>query len=116
MAMRAAAKADRRGADLMADAADILIDGEPVAPADLAHVALVNYGAYTSFRVETGGVRGLDLHLERLKASARELFGETPDEARLRDLIRRAAAGRGECWLRVSLFAPQVSPRTPETS
>ena len=98
----------------MADAADILIDGEPVAPADLAHVALVNYGAYTSFRVETGGVRGLDLHLERLKASARELFGETPGEARLRDLMRRAAAGRGECWLRVSLFAPQVSPRTPD--
>ena len=98
----------------MADAADILIDGEPAAPADLAHVALVNYGAYTSFRVKAGGVRGLDLHLERLEASARELFGETPGEARLRDLIRRAAAGRGECWLRVSLFAPQVSPRTPD--
>lgn len=98
----------------MADAADILIDGEPAAPADLAHVALVNYGAYTSFRVETGGVRGLDLHLERLEASARELFGETPGEARLRDLMRRAVAGRGGCWLRVSLFAPQVSSRTPD--
>ena len=98
----------------MANAGDILIDGVPATRADLAHVALVNYGAYTSFRVETGGVRGLDLHLERLKASARELFGDTPDEARLRDLMRRAAAGRGECWLRVSLFAPQVSPRTPD--
>ena len=40
-----------------------------------------------------GGVRGLDLHLERLEASARELFGEAPGEARLRDLMRRAAAG-----------------------
>ena len=97
----------------MADAGDILIDGLPATREDLTHVALVNYGAYTSFRVETGGVRGLDLHLERLKASARELFGETPGEARLRDLMRRAAAGRGECWLRVSLFSPEISARTP---
>ncbi|HYC74529.1 aminotransferase class IV [Brevundimonas sp.] len=97
----------------MADAGDILIDGVPATPADLVHVALVNYGAYTSFRVEEGAVRGLDLHIERLKASARELFGETPGEARLRDLMRRAVGGRDHCWLRVSLFSPEISPRTP---
>jgi len=97
----------------MADAGDILIDGVPATPADLTHVALVNYGAYTSFRVEDGGVRGLDLHLERLEAAALELFGEAVGEARLRGLMRAAVEGRGACWLRVSLFAPEVSPRTP---
>ena len=97
----------------MADAGDILIDGVPAAPADLAHVVLVNYGAYTSFRVEDGGARGLDLHLQRLEASALELFGEAVGEARLRDLMRRAVDGRDACWLRVSLFAPEMSPRTP---
>lgn len=97
----------------MAETGDILIDGLPARPADLAHVALVNYGAYTSFRVEGGGVRGLDLHLERLEASALELFGEAVGAARLRELMRGAVEGRGECWLRVSLFAPEVSPRTP---
>jgi branched-subunit amino acid aminotransferase/4-amino-4-deoxychorismate lyase len=97
----------------MADAGDILIDGVPATPADLAHVALVNYGAYTSFRVEGGGVRGLDLHLDRLEAGALELFGEALGEGRLRDLMRAAVEGRGDCWLRVSLFAPEVSPRTP---
>lgn len=98
----------------MADAGDILIDGVPAAPADLAHVALVNYGAYTSFRVEGGGVRGLDLHLQRLEASALELFGEAAGEARLRALMRRAVDGKADCWLRVSLFAPEISPRTPD--
>ena len=47
--------------------AEILIDGAPASPDDLAYLALVNYGAYTSFRVEGGGVRGLDLHLARLE-------------------------------------------------
>ncbi|WP_332655539.1 aminotransferase class IV [Brevundimonas sp.] len=97
----------------MAHAGDILIDGVPAAPGDLAHVALVNYGAYTSFRVEGGGVRGLDLHLQRLEASALELFGEAVGEARLRELMGAAVGGRGDCWLRVSLFAPEISPRTP---
>lgn len=97
----------------MADAGDILIDGVPATAGDLAHVALVNYGAYTSFRFEGGGVRGLDLHLERLEASALELFGETVGEAPLRDLMRRAVDGRADCWLRVSLFSPGMSPRTP---
>ena len=95
-------------------AADILIDGAPASADDLAQVALVNYGAYTSFRVEGGGVRGLDLHLARLEASARELFGEAVGEARLRELMLGAVQGRGDCWLRVALFAPEISPRTPD--
>jgi branched-subunit amino acid aminotransferase/4-amino-4-deoxychorismate lyase len=89
------------------------IDGKPATQEALAHVALVNYGAYTSFRVEGGGVRGLDLHLQRLDSEAVELFGEAVGEARLRELMRTAVGERGECWLRVSLFAPEVSPRTP---
>ncbi|MGV8928183.1 MAG: aminotransferase class IV [Brevundimonas sp.] len=98
----------------MTEARDILIDGAPATLADLTHLALVNYGAYTSFRVEGGGVRGLDLHLERLAASALELFGEAVDAARMRDLMRRAVEGRADCWLRVNLFSPAISPRTPD--
>lgn len=93
--------------------AELHIDGEPASAADLVHQALVNYGAFTSFRVEDGGARGLDRHLARLEASAVELFGEAVGEARLRDLMRRALDGRGEAWLRVSLFAPEISNREP---
>ena len=98
----------------MAGAVELSVDGAPATPDDLACVALVNYGAYTSFRVEQGGVRGLDLHLARLEAEAVELFGEPVGEARLRDLMRQAVSGRDACWLRVSLYSPEISPRTPD--
>ncbi|MGZ9098512.1 MAG: aminotransferase class IV [Brevundimonas sp.] len=96
--------------------AELSVDGQPATPDDLTHVALVNYGAYTSFRVEQGGVRGLDLHLARLAAEAIELFGEPVSEARLREWMRAAVADRDDCWLRVSLFSPDIGPRTPEWS
>lgn len=95
----------------MARDSAILVDGAPVTEADLTYLALVNYGAYTSFRVEDGGVRGLDLHLARLETSAVDLFGESPGETRLRTLMRQAVAGRDEGWLRVSLFSPEIRPR-----
>ena len=93
---------------------ELSVDGQPATPEDLSHIALVNYGAYTSFRVELGGVRGLDLHLARLETEAVELFGEPVGASRLRELMRAAVAGRGDCWLRVSLFSPGISPRTPD--
>lgn len=91
--------------------ATILIDGLPATPDDLAHQALVNYGAYTSFRVEDGAARGLDLHLARLEQAAVELFGESPGEAEFRRLMALAVAGRDACWLRVSLFSPDIGHR-----
>lgn len=92
---------------------ELHVEGRPATQDDLAHQALVNYGAFTSFRVESGGVRGLDRHLARLDASAVELFGEAVGETRLRDQMRQALGGRDEAWLRVSLFAPEISNREP---
>lgn len=90
------------------------VDGRPATLDELAHQALVNYGAFTSFRVEDGRVRGLDRHLARLEAAAVELFGEAVGETRLRDLMRGALGGRDDAWLRVSLFAPEISNREPD--
>lgn len=91
----------------------LLIDGAPATADDLAYLAVNTYGAFTSFRVEAGGVRGLDRHLARLEASAVALFGQAAGEARLRDLIRSAVADREACWVRVSLFSPEVVARNP---
>lgn len=89
----------------------LFIDGNPATSDDLAHQALVNYGAYTSFRVEKGGVRGLDLHLARLDASAIELFGQPVGQDRLRALMSSALDTRKNAWLRVSLFSNAISNR-----
>lgn len=92
----------------------LFIDGAPATPGDLAHQALVNYGAYTSFRVEAGAVRGLDRHLARLQAASVELFGEALDEAELRGWMREAVGERDACWLRVSLFSTNITHRAVE--
>lgn len=93
---------------------ELWIDGEPASAADLAHQVLFPYGAFTSFRVEGGGVRGLGLHLARLHASAVELFGEAVGEARLRELMREALKGRSDAWLRISLFSRDVWMRVAD--
>lgn len=92
---------------------DLLIDGLPPTDEDLRYMALVNYGAVTSFRVEEGGTRGLGLHLARLNASAIEMFGEAVSEDRLRELMRLALGDFRDAWLRVSLFSPFLWARLP---
>nr|WP_313428292.1 aminotransferase class IV [Brevundimonas diminuta] len=98
----------------MAVAPELWIDGRPAGVEDLGRQALFNYGALTSFRVEGGGVRGLDRHLDRLNRAAVELFGEAVAEDRLRDQMRTALAGRDEAWLRISLFSNELSLRQPD--
>jgi branched-subunit amino acid aminotransferase/4-amino-4-deoxychorismate lyase len=93
----------------------MLIDGLPATEDDLRYQALVNYAAYTSFRVEAGGVRGLDRHLARLSANSAELFGVAPEPDRLRSLMRAALGDVREAWLRISVFSPEIWARLPSS-
>ncbi|WP_411112813.1 aminotransferase class IV [Streptomyces sp. 029-5] len=78
----------------------IEVDGRPATEADLRLRALDTYGHFTALQIRDGRVRGLDLHLARLDASTRELFGSGLDGERVRALLRHAlgdvrdAAGR----------------------
>lgn len=90
------------------------IDGRPAAPADLLQMAAVNYGAVTSFGYAHGGVRGLDMHMERLAASCRELFSCAFDKAKTSSLIAQAVEDVDEAWVRVTLTSPDLSIRAPE--
>lgn len=94
--------------------ANLFIDGVPATADDLAHPAMVNYGAYTSFAVQNGGARGLDRHLTRLREAALELFGEAVDDAQARVWMLQALGDRTDAWLRISLFAPEIGVRTPD--
>lgn len=92
----------------------LFIDGAPATADDLAYPAMVNYGAYTSFAVEQGSVRGLDRHLARLRDAALELFGEAVGDDQARLWMRQALGDRSDAWLRISLFAPEIGVRTPD--
>jgi branched-subunit amino acid aminotransferase/4-amino-4-deoxychorismate lyase len=97
------------------------LNGKPAEAADLAAIALLNYGHFTSMQINDGRVRGRDLHLARLESATRELFGSALDLDELRRYMRGALGGRaGEWSLRVSVFSRDfrrdhpAQPATPD--
>jgi branched-subunit amino acid aminotransferase/4-amino-4-deoxychorismate lyase len=85
------------------------LNGNVATAEDLRALALTNYGHFTSMQVEDRGVRGLDLHLARLDASTRELFGRPLDGDVVRGYMRSALDGfGGAASLRVNVFSRQL--------
>jgi branched-subunit amino acid aminotransferase/4-amino-4-deoxychorismate lyase len=92
------------------------LDGVPVEPAALQALALVNYGHFTSMRVEAGAVRGLTLHLQRLVGDCRRLFDSELDPDRVRSVVRAAIGGTEEPIVaRVTVFDPDLQMGQPGT-
>ncbi|MEU3076946.1 aminotransferase class IV family protein [Streptomyces laurentii] len=95
------------------------LNGVPVELAQIQALALTNYGHFTSMRVDDGRVRGLALHMERLRRDCRTLFGVSLDTERVRALARRALPPAGSTTIRVTIFDPgldlgrPVSARSP---
>lgn len=92
----------------------IEIDGRPADVADLAPLALVNFGHFTTMVVDDHHVRGLSLHMERLVRDARLVFGTALDPDRVRELVRRAVGGaRRPVVVRVTVFDPALELAHP---
>lgn len=85
------------------------LDGAPVAPEALQALGLINYGHFTSMRVDEQHIRGLSHHLDRLVRDCRELFNAALDRDRVREYVRYAIAGRpGSFVVRVTVFDPAL--------
>ncbi len=77
-------------------------------------LALLNYGHYTSMRVDGHRVRGLTLHLERLMRDCRRIFDADLDADRVRHLVRRTVADTaGPVVVRVTVFDPDLELGCP---
>lgn len=85
------------------------IDGEVATAAQLAHIARFNHGHFTSLQVRDGAVRGLDLHLARLRDATRTLYDAALDPQHVRDLLRHALRGTADASARINVFAPDWS-------
>ena len=86
------------------------LNGGPVDAEDFGALALFNYGHFTSMQVCDGRVRGLDLHLDRLKNATRELFATSLDVERVRSGMRSIVdAQAGTFSLRVTVFSRAIS-------
>jgi branched-subunit amino acid aminotransferase/4-amino-4-deoxychorismate lyase len=71
------------------------INGRAATPDELRALALNGYGHFTAMQVRSGRTRGLQLHLDRLEAASREMFGAAPDGGQVRDFIRHALGAEG---------------------
>lgn len=90
------------------------LDGVAVTSAELQALALVNYGHFTSMRVDDQHVRGLSAHLDRLVSDCREVFGAELDRDRVRAHVRHAVGERaGSFVVRVTVFDPALEVGHP---
>jgi branched-subunit amino acid aminotransferase/4-amino-4-deoxychorismate lyase len=90
------------------------MNGVPASAEDLRHLVQTNYGHFSAMQVRGGGVRGLDLHLARIEAATRELFGAAIERERVRQCLRHAIAGSGDTLsLRVNVFSRALNRERP---
>jgi branched-subunit amino acid aminotransferase/4-amino-4-deoxychorismate lyase len=82
------------------------VNGRPATAGSLQHLALTNYGHFTAMQVRDRRTRGLALHLGRLQAATRELFGTGLDADRVRSHIRHALGSDRDASVRVTVFWP----------
>ncbi len=82
------------------------LDGRPASAADLAPLAFAGDAHFTAMQIRGGRVRGLDLHLARLRRASAELFGRDLDDERVLSCLRAAVAtGPPDLSLRATVYA-----------
>lgn len=82
------------------------LDGRPATAADLAPLAFAGFAHFTAMQVREGCVRGLDLHLGRLRAASLALFGRALPDDQVRAHLRAAIAdGPAELSLTATMFS-----------
>lgn len=66
------------------------LNGNPATAEDLAPLAFAGYAHFTAMQVRDRAVRGLDLHLDRLRGASVRLFGDHLPDAQVREHLRAA--------------------------
>jgi branched-subunit amino acid aminotransferase/4-amino-4-deoxychorismate lyase len=82
-------------------------NGRAATVEELAPLAFAGYAHFTAMQVRGGQIRGLDLHLERLRFASVELFGQALPDDRVRSQLRAAiAAGPADLSLTATVYSP----------
>lgn len=83
------------------------INDLPATAAELAPLAFAGFAHFTALQVRGRRVKGLDLHLTRLRIASTEFFGRALPDAQLRRLIKTAIGnGPEDQSLTVTVFSP----------
>ncbi|WP_030525571.1 aminotransferase class IV family protein [Nocardia rhamnosiphila] len=82
------------------------VDGRDAAAAELAPLAFAGFAHFTAAQVRDHRIRGLDLHLDRLRAASEEFFGRALPDDRVRGYLRAALdAGPADVSLTATVFS-----------
>ncbi|WP_409493826.1 aminotransferase class IV family protein [Amycolatopsis sp. cmx-11-12] len=83
------------------------LNGRTATAEDLAPLAFAGFAHFTAMQVRDGRIRGLDLHLDRLRTASLELFGQALPDDRIRSYLRTALeAGPADVSLTVTIHLP----------
>ena len=92
--------------------ARLLLNGRKPMIDELAYLAQVNYGHFTTMQVRDRRVRGFDLHLLRLATATRELFASDLDIERVRMQVRQILEDE-PVSLRITVFSRELDRTRP---
>lgn len=85
----------------------VQLNGQAATAEDLAPLAFAGYAHFTAMQIRRGQVRGLDLHLERLRYASMKLFGQALTDNRVRSCLRAALdAGPPDLSLILTVYSP----------
>lgn len=82
-------------------------NARPATADDLAPLAFAGYAHFTAMQVRGGGIRGLDLHLQRLRDASQRLFGQSHGDDEVRAALRSALEQTtGDVSLLATVYSP----------
>jgi branched-subunit amino acid aminotransferase/4-amino-4-deoxychorismate lyase len=82
-------------------------NGRAATADELAPLTFAGYAHFSALQVRRGQIRGLDLHLERLRFASVELFGQALPDDRVRSYLREALeAGPADLSLMATMYSP----------
>lgn len=85
----------------------VQLDGHAASATDLAPLAFAGYAHFTAMQVRDRQVRGLDLHLRRLRDASLALYGVALPDDTLRAYLRQAIqAGPADLSLTATVYSP----------
>ena len=91
----------------------LLLNGRTPMIGELAFLAQVNYGHFTTMQVRDRRARGFGMHLQRLLKSTRELFGSDLDVDQVRTQVRQLLDDE-PISLRITVFSRALDRARPE--
>ncbi|MFD1215729.1 aminotransferase class IV family protein [Microbulbifer celer] len=82
------------------------INGHPVTLSEMSPLAFAGFAHFTAMQVRDGKIKGLDLHLERLREASMAFFGRALPDEKLQSHIRTVVdEGEKDLSLTVTIFS-----------